>query len=109
MRCEASVVGLMVKRLACVVVAVLASEASAQGLMTVKGWGDNSYGQTDTPTVMTGVTQVACGRYHTYALKKDGTLVGWGSNNEGQIDTPSNATGVTQVACGAYHTYALNK
>ena len=61
MRCEASVVGLMVKRLTFVVVAVLASEASAQGLMTVKGWGENSAGQCNTPSNVTGVTQVACG------------------------------------------------
>ena len=36
MRCEANVGGLMVKRLECVVV-VVASEASAQGVMTVRG------------------------------------------------------------------------
>jgi len=105
MRCEASVGGLMVKRLACVVVAVVASEASGQGLMTVKAWGDN--GQLDIPSDLTGVTQVACGWYHYYALKNDGTLVGWGGNDFGQINTPSNLTGVTQVACGFRHTYAL--
>jgi alpha-tubulin suppressor-like RCC1 family protein len=97
----------MVKRLTCVVVAVVASEASAQGLMTVKGWGSNSSGQCNTPSDLTGVTQVACGNSHTYALKNDGSLVGWGYNDDGQINTPSNATGVTQVACGRYHTYAL--
>ena len=107
MRCEASVVGLMVKRLVCVVAVVVASEASAQGLMTVKGWGENSAGQCNTPSDLTGVTQVACGNSHTYALKNDGTLVGWGLNSDGQTNTPSTATNVTQVACGYLHTYAL--
>ena len=107
MRCEASVVGLMVKRLACVVAVVVASEASGQGVMTVKSWGDNSYGQLDIPSTATNVTQVACGYAHTYALKNDGTLVGWGNNDFGQLDIPSTATNVTQVACGGYHTYAL--
>jgi hypothetical protein len=71
------------------------------------GWGNNDFGQINTPSNATGVTQVACGYAHTYALKNDGTLVGWGSNSSGQINTPSNATGVTQVACGDGHTYAL--
>jgi alpha-tubulin suppressor-like RCC1 family protein len=107
MRCEASVVGLMVKRLACVVVAVLASEASAQGLMTVKVWGSNYNGQMNTPPDLTGVTQVACGGAHTYALKNDGTIVGWGYNGNGEINTPTDLTRVVQVACGGFHTYAL--
>ncbi|NBU60102.1 MAG: hypothetical protein EBS23_10190, partial [Betaproteobacteria bacterium] len=74
----------------------------------VGGWGWNGYGQINTPSNATGVTQVACGGAHTYALKNDGTLVGWGDNNAGKINTPSNLTGVTQqVACGIAYTYAL--
>ncbi|NBX26549.1 MAG: hypothetical protein EBQ99_10990, partial [Planctomycetes bacterium] len=64
-------------------------------------------GQTNTPGNATGVTQVACGGYHTYALKGDGTLVGWGTNGSGQTSTPANLNNVTQVACGASYTYAL--
>ena len=71
------------------------------------GWGYNNYGQTNTPANLTGVTQVACGVYHTYALKSGGTLVGWGDNGYGQINMPANLTGVTQVACGGLHTYSL--
>ena len=79
MRCEASVVGLMVKRLACVVAMVVASEASAQGLMTVKVWGSNYNGQMNTPPDLTGVTQVACGGAHTYerAIGLANASVGW--------------------------------
>ena len=51
------------------------------------GWGSNGYGQINTPSNLTGVTQVACGLFHTYALKNDGTLLGWGNNDYGQINT----------------------
>jgi len=73
----------------------------------VVGWGNNDGGQIDTPSDLLGVTQVASGYRHTYALRNDGTLIGWGYNGFGQINTPINATSVTQVACGDYHTYAL--
>jgi hypothetical protein len=85
-----------------------AGRAWGQGADLV-GWGRSEEGQMTSPVNLTGVTQVACGYYFTYALKNDGSLVGWGYNGEGQIDTPSNATGVTQVACGYYHTYALRE
>ncbi|NBX26410.1 MAG: hypothetical protein EBQ99_10265, partial [Planctomycetes bacterium] len=65
------------------------------------------YGQTNTPSNLNGVTQVACGWGHTYALKSDGTLVGWGYHFDGQTNTPSNLTGVTQVAAGVGFTIAL--
>ena len=84
----------------------LAGRAWGQG-SDLLGWGNNGEGQTNSPSNATGVTQVACGGYHTYALKNDGTLVGWGYNYNGETSTPSNLTGVTQVACGYEHTYAL--
>lgn len=32
-----------------------------------------------------GVTTIACGAYHTVALRADGTLVAWGANDDGQL------------------------
>ncbi len=85
----------------------LAGRAWGQATTQYVGWGYNEYGQTNTPSNLSGVTQVACGLFYSYALKNDGTLVGWGINGNGQTNTPSNSTGVTQVACGESHTYAL--
>jgi alpha-tubulin suppressor-like RCC1 family protein len=92
-------------------------------------WGDNTYGQlglTDlqdrgapTPlTNLTGVIQVVSGRYHTLALKSDGTIWGWGLNNFGQLGdgtdddraTPALVAGLSNVvaiAAGLDHNLAL--
>ncbi len=74
---------------------------------TLVAWGDNSYGQCNVPSGLTGVTQIAAGYFHTVALKSDGTLVAWGDNTYGQCNVPSGLTGVTQVAPGINHTVAL--
>jgi hypothetical protein len=83
------------------------TRADSLNMPTLVGWGANYEGQTNTPSDLSDVTQVACGYFHTYALTGDGTLVGWGYNETGQTNTPSNLSGVTQVACGGYYTYAL--
>ena len=61
---------------------------------------------------------VACGAYHTIAVKKDGTLWGWGANSNGQLGdgTTTQRTSPVQigsdtnwasVACGNSHTIAV--
>jgi alpha-tubulin suppressor-like RCC1 family protein len=94
-------------------------------------WGFNIYGQlgvNDTITRSTPVTtllggnnwkSIACGGYHTVALKTDGSLWTWGNNSSGQLgvnDTITRSTPVTtllggnnwkSIACGGYHTVAL--
>ena len=47
----------------------LAGRAWAQGSTQYVGWGYNGDGQLNTPSTATNVTQVACGRLHTYALR----------------------------------------
>ena len=44
----------------------------------------------------------AAGRYHTIALKKDGTVVAAGANNKGQCDV-SKWNNITKVAAGGEH------
>jgi hypothetical protein len=83
----------------------LTGRAWGQATTQFIGWGYNGNGETNTPSNLRGVTQVACGYGHTYALKNNGTLVGWGDNS--LCNTPSNLSGVTQVSCGGAHTYAL--
>lgn len=87
-------------------------------------WGNNSHGQlgNNNTTVRSSPVQtvsagnnwklVACGRYHTAAIKTDGTLWCWGRNEFGQlgdntltnksspVQTVSGGTNWRQVACG---------
>ena len=94
-------------------------------------WGNNSYGQlgnntttkTSSPvqTIAFGTNwkQVACGYFHTAAIKTDGTLWGWGRNSNGQLgdNTVTNRSSPVQtvafgsnwksVACGESHSVAI--
>ena len=94
-------------------------------------WGRNSYGQLGTNNItdqsspvqtVAGGTNwklVAGGRYHTVAIKTDGTLWLWGRNIFGQLGTNNitdqsspvqavaGGTNWKTVACGGYHTAAI--
>jgi len=74
---------------------------------TVWTWGDNEYGQIGNGTVdttgnnpqttpvlvsgLSGVTAIACGWYHTLALKSDGTVWAWGDNSQGELGDGDNS------------------
>ena len=84
--------------------------------------GDNTINDTSSPVqTVTGGTiwsSVACGYYHTAAIKTDGTLWVWGNNDFGQL---GNNTVVpksspiqigmqknwSKIACGYYNTAAI--
>jgi alpha-tubulin suppressor-like RCC1 family protein len=53
------------------------------------------------------VVAVAAGKYHSVALKADGTVVAWGLNHVGQTNIPAGLGGVVAIAAGGYHTLAL--
>jgi alpha-tubulin suppressor-like RCC1 family protein len=99
---------------------------------TLWTWGSNQYGQLgnnqgnvnrSTPvTTFAGGNDwksVACGRFHTLAIKTDGSLWTWGENGQGHLgdfSTTSRSTPVTtfaggnnwkQVAGGQAHTAAI--
>jgi len=76
----------------------------------------------DQPTpvqaLVSGITNISCGNYHTIARKNDGTVWTWGSNNRGALgdgtvtdsDTPLQVPGLTNViavAGGGYHSLAV--
>ncbi|HCC07805.1 MAG TPA: hypothetical protein DEP72_06585 [Clostridiales bacterium] len=108
---------------------------------TVYGWGNNGEGELGDGTTinrktpvkvlgvegngnLTGICQISAGKYHTVALKNDGTVYGWGNNGDGELGdgtiieryTPVQVlgvggveylTGVSQISAGGYHTVAL--
>jgi alpha-tubulin suppressor-like RCC1 family protein len=97
---------------------------------TVWAWGGNVYGQlgngtwnmmTNVPVqvgVLSGVSNVAAGKYHSLALKNDGTVWGWGDNSTGQLGNGTftitnlptetlNLTGMLAVAAGGGHSLAI--
>lgn len=86
--------------------------------------GDNTIANRSSPvqTVAGGATwkQVACGGYHTAAIKNDGTLWAWGMNSSSQLGdstvvnksspiqiTGGGTTNWKQVSCGLGHTGAI--
>ena len=85
--------------------------------------GDNTITQRSSPvqtvTFDTNWKLVACGNYHTAAIKTDGTLWTWGQNNNGQLgdNTTTNRSSPVQtvtfgtnwklVSCGRYYTAAI--
>jgi hypothetical protein len=50
---------------------------------------------------------LAAGRYHSLALRTDGTVAAWGNNDNGQTTVPAGLTDVVQVAAGTGFTLAL--
>ena len=94
-------------------------------------WGQNYYGQLGDNTAVnksspvqtisggTNWKQVSGGKYHTAAIKTDGTLWLWGYNNYGQlgdkttagesspVQTISAGTNWKLVGCGQYNTAAI--
>src|SRR6185436_13450891 len=71
-----------------------------------------------TASGLNGVSSVAAGRFHSLAVKSNGTVSSWGSNNRGKLGTgnytPTNApvqaagvTGAIAVADGAFSSFAV--
>jgi alpha-tubulin suppressor-like RCC1 family protein len=113
------------------VVAVSALRASLALLSdgTVRGWGNNEYGQIgdgstadrDVPVSvsgLSGVVAISAGTDHSLALLSDGTVKAWGLNNDGQLGngtttnsttpvTVSGLSGVVAIAAGGFHSLAL--
>jgi alpha-tubulin suppressor-like RCC1 family protein len=79
-------------------------------------WGNNNYGQTNTPTDLSNAVSLARGLYHTLAVTAEGTVAAWGAGSPGgpytyphvgQSTPPAGLSNVVAVAGGALHSLAL--
>lgn len=71
-------------------------------------WGDNSLGQHNVPSGLSGIAaQVSAGHYHVAAVTDAGVVFAWGFNDYGQCDVPAGLVGVEKVSSGVFHTAAL--
>ena len=73
----------------------------------VVAWGRNNFGQTNVPSGLVNVVQIAAGYTHSVALKADGTVVAWGSNTLGETNVPAGLTDVVAVDAGQNFSVAL--
>jgi len=110
--------------------AVAVSAGMSHGLAlrangTAVGWGGNFFGEatgSSTPypgmtngavtiagQVLSNLTVVAAGRFHSLGLKGDGTVVAWGANESGQASVPKGLGGVVAIAAGGNHSLALKR
>jgi hypothetical protein len=72
-------------------------------------WGNNSFGQTNTPASVAEdpARAVAGGLAHSVLVDPKGEVRAWGTNDLGQIQIPAGLTNVVGLASGAAHTLAV--
>ena len=85
----------------------VASSNAVLSISEVAVWGDNSSGQTNLPGGLTNVIAIACGYYHTIALKANGQVVAWGYNSSGQANLPAGLTNLATVGAGGFNNLAV--
>lgn len=78
------------------------------GIPNLMGAGDKIYQQSHVPEFATNVAAIACGAFHSIALRFDGSVVAWGKNWNGQSDVPAGLSNIIEVAAGGGHSLALN-
>jgi len=71
-------------------------------------WGANDFGQRTNIPAGNDFIAVAAGRYHTVALRENGTLVAWGDNMYGQCNAPA-GNEYTAIAAGGMNSMALRQ
>lgn len=85
-------------------------------------WGDNSFGQLDTPNAYEGdgdeswsgeneinnIKDISAGYFHTLALDENGRVYAWGENTYGQCNVPAEALeNVIAISAGQTHSMAI--
>ena len=82
------------------------SSASSSNVVSV--YTLNAHGETNVPSGLFGVRQVAMGEVMGLALKSTGVIVPWGWNVYGQTNVPANVTNAIQIAVGPTHAASLS-
>ena len=82
--------------LACTVATNAVAAALSPGMIT--GWGDDTSKQSTVPAGLTDVKAIAAGRFHSLALKNDGTVVLWGNDLNGKIAVPGLLQAIPSLA-----------
>ena len=72
---------------------------------TIACWGNNEYGQTDTPPGK--FTSVSAGHDFSCALRTDGTIACWGRNDVGQADPPPGTFTHVSTTESGYHSCGI--
>lgn len=70
------------------------------------GWGDNAFGEAQTPLTVSNVTLFAAGANYSMALNGDGNVVFWGSASSSFWQMP---TGVVTFAAGLYDALGVRR
>jgi RHS repeat-associated protein len=70
------------------------------------GWGHNYYDQASPPAG--DFNMVSAGWFHSFGLKKDGSIVCWGSDSWYQ-STPPEGNDFAAISAGAFHCMALRR
>lgn len=73
---------------------------------TVVGWGDNSFGQTNTSS-LSQVIAIAAGTSHGVALHANGTVSSWGFNLFDVTRVPDDLANVIAIDAGEFFSVAL--
>ena len=73
----------------------------------VVAWGDNSYGQSSVPAMITNATAIKAGFGHSMVRLSDGTVVAWGKNFFGVTNVPAGLKNVASFSCGEDHELAM--
>jgi hypothetical protein len=83
------------------------SSDAVLSIVSLVAFGDDTFGQSDTPLTATNTIAVAAGGWHSLALRGDGHIISWGDNNNGQCNVPAGLTDALAIAAGGYHSMAI--
>lgn len=84
------------------------TSSSAPSSNVVSVYTLNAHGETNVPSGLFGVRQVAMGEVMGLALRSTGAVVPWGWNVYGQTNIPANVTNAIQIAVGPTHAASLS-
>jgi subtilisin family serine protease len=80
---------------------LLSSVSVDSRLSPVVAWGARPHGQCDVPPDLADVIALAAGRWHSLALRSDGTVTGWGGDAHGEDSALPAISGAKAIAAGA--------